>query len=390
MDGQGGVQLRNSQDDEHTLLATLALIRIKGLGTVTQARLLEYFHSPKALFAAAPGQLTQMVGVRLAERLSSPPWQQAERDLQYCRRHQIELITLASSRYPPLLRAIVDPPPVLFARGSAVSGLAQPSVAVVGTRRPTLAGTHFTTALGADLARAGLTVVSGLAHGVDGAAHRGALAGGGDTVAVGGCGLDRIYPRSHRALAAQIEQSGCLITEFAPGTPPLRHNFPMRNRLISGLSLGVVIVEAAERSGSLVTARLALEQGREVMAVPGAPGAAASAGTNRLLREGAALVCGIRDVLDELASPLEFHESWECHAAVEDERAPTPVTASAARILDALSAAPQSLDKLAQLTRLEVSSLRREIQALELEGHLEMVPGGLYGRTLTRYTVADT
>ncbi|MCD6291936.1 MAG: DNA-processing protein DprA, partial [Deltaproteobacteria bacterium] len=210
-----------------------------------------------------------------------------------------EIISLDDPRYPENLALIVDPPPVLYFKGS-LECLNSPAIAVVGARRASELGRRFAFSLASRLVAQGLTVISGLALGVDGAAHEGSLRGGGSTVAVLGTGLDVVYPAAHRHLAGKIVENGVLLTEFPPGAGPDKHHFPRRNRLVSGLSQGVVVVEAGERSGSLITARLALEQGREVFAVPGPPGLPGSRGVNRLLKDGAQLLESVDDIFSAL------------------------------------------------------------------------------------------
>lgn len=212
----------------------------------------------------------------------------------------LALVTLADAAYPALLREIHDPPLVLWTRGDLRAVNDRPGVALVGSRRAGPSSLETARRLARDLAKAGLTVVSGLARGVDAAAHRGALEGGGTTAAVLGNGADVVYPAEHRALASAVAESGLIVSELPPGTPPLAHHFPLRNRLISGLSRAVVVVEASERSGSLITARLALEQGREVLAVPGSVTAGCHSGCHALIKDGARLVENVKDVLEEV------------------------------------------------------------------------------------------
>lgn len=216
----------------------------------------------------------------------------------------IRKIRIRDGLYPPLLRTIHDPPPALYAKGSSIEALDMPAVAIVGSRRATEHGRQIAMEIASDLAGRGIAVVSGMAYGIDAAAHRGALEGGGPTISVWGSGVDVVYPAAHRELAARIEGCGLILSEFSPGTQPLPPYFPQRNRIISGLSIATVVVEAAEQSGSLITAKFALEQGREVFAVPGRAGDANSRGTNRLIRDGAALIeCG-KDVAELIAGHL--------------------------------------------------------------------------------------
>jgi DNA processing protein len=223
----------------------------------------------------------------------------ASRALADAARHGIAVIASTAATYPPLLARIVDPPPVLWTKGD-VSALSAPAVAVVGARAATPSGLRMAATLGRDLAAAGLVVVSGLARGVDGAAHAAALDAGGRTVGVLGCGLDRVYPAMHTGLAARMIARGAIVSELMPGTLPLPAHFPRRNRIISGLSLAVVVVEASDRSGSLITARMALEQGRDVLAVPGSPASGCYGGSHALIKDGARLVETVKDVLEEI------------------------------------------------------------------------------------------
>ena len=232
-------------------------------------------------------------------RISQLPWRSIDAEVNWLLGVRAHLTTWLDSDFPPLLREVSDPPLVLFCRGQ-VACLTRPMVAIVGARRPTYAGREAARRLSRDLAQAGVGVVSGLALGVDAAAHEGALEGGGDTVAVLGSGLSNVYPARNRGLAERIAEHGVVVSEFTPHTRPARHHFPHRNRIISGLSLGVAVVEAASRSGSLITARLAGEQGRDVFAMPGSVRNPLSRGCHRLIREGAALIEGAADVLEEL------------------------------------------------------------------------------------------
>ncbi len=283
----------------------------------------------------------------------------------------VEIISLADERYPPLLRLIHDPPQWLYVRGDAAV-LGQPLLAVVGSRKASPAAVRLTQALCGQAVAAGLQVCSGLALGIDAAAHRGALHAGGRSVAVMATGIDRIYPSRHRSLASELAGSGCLVTELPPGTPPLRHNFPRRNRIISGLSLGVLVVEAALPSGSLITAGAALEQGREVFALPWSVLHAGGAGCLQLLRDGARMVQGIDDVLDELGPLLQLQQtlSGSLRDAVGDPaRRVSPV-------LDLVGFEAVSADELVRASGMPVADLMDELAALELQGLVVRCAGG--------------
>ena len=259
---------------------------------------------------------------------------------------------LERRRFPPLLRAIYDPPPRLYLRGTAEDVLARRTVAVVGARSCSPYGAHVARRLGRELAAAGLVVVSGLARGVDGEAHRGALESGGLTVAVLGCGIDRDYPAAHSDLARRIREGGLIVSEYEPGVEPAPWRFPARNRIIAGLSAATVVVEARERSGALITADLALEEGRDVLAVPGEITSALSAGTNALLKLGAAPCTGAADVLDVFG-------------LTQEERAAPKVSEQAAKVLAAL---PAGADDVARVTGLEAPTVAVALAELELAG----------------------
>lgn len=273
------------------------------------------------------------------EAIDSPKIRdRAEQVRERCRKAGIRILALGSREYPEPLTRIADAPLVLYGSGAAAGS--SEAVALVGSRAATEAGREFAGLLAADLASAGMTVVSGMARGIDTAAHEGALRGGGRTVAVLGCGVDILYPPESRRLRGRILEQGGLVSEFPPGTPPLRHHFPMRNRLISGLARGVVVVEAPERSGALITARTALEQGREVMAVPGSPLYPHTAGSNRLLREGATPVTGAEEVLQAVGRSvggdgelLRFLSRWR-HVDEISARFGIPIPELFPRLLD--------------------------------------------------------
>ncbi|MEA1924201.1 MAG: DNA-processing protein DprA [Pseudomonadota bacterium] len=275
----------------------LALTLVPGLGALGIARAWRSLGSAEAIFTVPVATLVSF-GIRSAAAIAVSvfsDWSEVAAIKQRVSDIGGEIISLDDPRYPENLALIVDPPPVLFFKGS-LTCLRSPAIAVVGARRASELGRRFAFSLASRLVAQGLTVISGLALGVDGAAHEGSLRGGGSTVAVLGTGLDVVYPAAHRHLSGKIVENGALLTEFPPGAGPDKHHFPRRNRLVSGLSQGVVVVEAGERSGSLITARLALEQGREVFAVPGPPGLPGSRGVNRLLKDGAQLLESVEDI----------------------------------------------------------------------------------------------
>ena len=294
-----GLETHSTSREEE--LHWLALNLVPGLGTRTAGKLLNRFRTPEAIFRASRTELEAAgAGGAVAQSIASGCSFEDALDEQHKMAEQGAVaITLGDPRYPALLREVFDPPILLFARGRLE--LLQPfHFAIVGTRRPTPYGTAVSERMGADLARAGLTIVSGMARGIDSAAHKGALSAGGDTVAVLGCGVDVVYPSENRKLAAELAAKGLILSEFAMGSTAFPQNFPVRNRIISGLSSGVLVVEGAQYSGSAITAKLALDQGREVFAVPGNVTSKASWGPNLLIKQGAKLVQDWNDVIVEL------------------------------------------------------------------------------------------
>jgi DNA processing protein len=293
------------------------------------------------------------------------------------------LVGYGTPAYPPLLAAIQDPPLVLFVEGDPdVLGL--PQLAIVGARNPTAIGRDTAHQFAEHLARAGLTIVSGLALGIDAASHRGALAAGGRTIAVQGCGPDRVYPAEHAALAREIAAHGALVSEFPTGVPPLPAHFPRRNRIISGLSVGTLIVEAALASGSLITAQRAGEQGREVFAIPGSIHSPLSRGCHRLIREGAKLVESADDIFTELRALLDGLRPGTEHSETSEQQAESGHTLDKEYeiLLDALGFGPASVDALVSRTGFKTDAVASMLLILELEGQVEQQRGGLFCRRL--------
>jgi DNA processing protein len=283
-----------------------------------------------------------------------------------------QTLAISDERYPSLLRTIHDPPPLLYVRGD-LQLLQQPQIAVVGSRRASPAGLRLAESLSGQLVAAGLHICSGMALGIDGAAHRGALGAGGKSIAVMATGIEQLYPARHRRLAGELLQAGCLVTEFPPGTPPRRPNFPQRNRIISGLSLGVLVVEAALPSGSLITAGTALEQGREVFALPWSMLHEGGAGCLRLLRDGAKMVQGIEDILEELGPLYTLQQDLFSPPAQSAGQQEDPVTSS---VLDMVGYEAITADELIQRSPLPVARVLADLSALELAGRIERCAGG--------------
>jgi DNA processing protein len=347
------------------------------VGAATFRAILERAGTPKALFFDSPGAW-RALGLREATLayLRAPDWAGVEQDENWLAGESRRLLTLHDPRYPERLRQIADPPPLLFVHGDA-DWLSQPQVAMVGSRNPSPLGAQTAFDFARALATAGLTITSGLALGIDAASHRGALESG-STVAVMGTGPDRVYPARHRELAHEIAARGALVTEWPTGTPVLANNFPRRNRLISGLSLGTLVVEAAAQSGSLITARLALEQGREVLAIPGSIHNPLARGCNALIRQGAKLVETIGDVLEEIASLLPVAPVLSAVPALSPRQ--NPADAEHREILKFVAYEPTSVDTLAAASGESAEAMASMLLILELEGYVASVPGGRYQR----------
>ena len=358
------------------LLGWLGLLRLP-LAPREKLEVLARHPRPASLFArgARPrGALGRLVAAVDPARL--------EADRRWMQGAECRLVTLAHPSYPRRLAEIPDPPVALFVRGDL--GPVEPAVAVVGSRRATPAGRELAFALAASLARAGLAIVSGMAVGVDAEAHRGAIAAHGPTVAVLGGGLGRPYPRANLTLIETVARRGAVVSEYPPTMEPLPRNFPSRNRIISGLSLGVIVVEAAERSGSLITARLAGEQGREVFAVPGPVASPLSRGCHALLKQGAKLVESTADVLDELVVEGLSRDPWPTPpgtAASGGEAPSRPVPAAAERVLRCVDYAPTTMDIVVERSGLTPDVVSSMLLTLELSGHLRSEPGGFYSRS---------
>jgi DNA processing protein len=373
----------------------IALNMTPGVGPRAATKLLERFGSAEAVFAATRAELEQLrLKPEAVESIMARDlFERAADEIERTRSMGADILLLDDGVYPQLLREIFDPPVTLYVKGEWAECLEPPCVAIVGSRRSSTYGLNAATMLARDLAGRGITIISGLARGIDAAAHRGALEAGGHTVAVMGTGLDQIYPRDHRKLADEIlEKGGALVSEFPLETPPAPQNFPYRNRVISGLSLGVAIVEAAENSGSLITARLALEQGREVFAVPGNITSRNSFGTNYLIKgAGAKLVQQWQDIAaempPEIAARLLPPESKAKGANDEVTRqlelAPGDLSAAEHSVWRLLSPdSPLHIDALAEETRLSVPELTGALLGLEMRELVRQLPGKCFVRKL--------
>lgn len=344
--------------------------------------LLDHYGSPEAVIAA--GHLAAAAVVRLTQsesiRLSAASRREHGRDVERLHRSGVRLVNIREAEYPANLRQIHDPPPLLFVRGSFLP-CDERAVAIVGTRRVTPYGRLVTETLARGLAERGITVVSGLAAGADAAAHRGALSAGGRTIGVLACGIDVPYPRETLELREQTAEHGAVMSEVPLGTPARRHRFAQRNRLVSGLALAVVVTEAPERSGALITAEAAAEQGREVFAVPGSVNSEFSRGTHALLRDGARLVESVDDIVSELALPEVAMPVTMPRSRQAAQAAPAPdLTPDESVILDALSLQQRHVDEIIQDCHVPANRASASLLMLELKGLIRRLPGNMFMR----------
>jgi len=368
------------EPDGNEISDWLILYHAPGLGALTLVRLLEQFGNAREILRAASGR-PQVTGLppETVAYLRQPDRKQIDSDLAWLDQPRNRLITFRDPAYPPMLLQISDAPPVLYVHGN-VDLLSSLQISMVGSRNPTVSGQRTASEFAGCLALAGLTITSGLALGIDAASHSGALEAGKPTIAVMGTGLDRVYPASHRDLAHAIAESGALVSEFPIGTPPRPENFPRRNRIISGLSLGTLVVEAATRSGSLISARCAADQGREVFAIPGSIHNPLSRGCHALIRQGAKLVETAQDILDELgslaaATPV-MTRSRDAVTAVESSE----LDHDYMQLLESMGYSHTSVDMLVETSGLTPAVVSSMLLQLELKGFIASCPGGLYNR----------
>jgi DNA processing protein len=368
-------------------LGWLALALTPGLGARQSGKLLREFGSPEGIFAAS---LTSLEALRLPAAVaqaihSQQPLRDAEKELARVKELGCQLLSWDEPAYPHLLREIYDPPPLLYVRGN-LAPLDRHSVAIVGTRRPTPYGNQMAERLARDLAERGLVIVSGLARGIDSLAHKGALAAPqGATVGVLGCGIDVVYPKENKKLFAQLAERGAILTEFPTGAFPAPQNFPIRNRVIAGMALGVVVVEGAQYSGSLITARLGMEFNREVYGVPGNATQASSFGPNHLIKQGAKLVTGWEDVIEELPTdiraqlvPVETATPEERASLFEESLSPSGKTLYALLGTDEA----RHIDELVETSGLNSSEVLATLFELEMKGIVRQLPGKQFVKVL--------
>lgn len=356
-----------------TLRYWLALSLAPGVGCQTFLKLLAQWETPQAVFAQSAATLrAQGLGEAAAAYMQAPDWATVDAHLDWLAGEGCSVLALHDPAYPAQLKQIHDPPPLLYVRGDPAC-LSRPQLAMVGSRNPSPPGERIAEEFAAALSQTGLVITSGMALGIDAASHRGALAAGGTTVAVLGTGLDRVYPARHKKLAHDIAAHGALVTELPPGTPVLPASFPRRNRIISGLSLGVLVVEAAAQSGSLITARQALEQGREVYAIPGSIHNPLAKGCNALIRQGAKLVETVADVLEELggyAAPADSPSTAVSSAmGLSDEHL---------ALLKYVAYEPTSVDTLVAASGETPEAVASTLLLLELAGLVAAAAGGYY------------
>ena len=371
--GRTNNDLNTESGDTDKLIHWLKLKSVPGVGNLLFKRLLERFKSPEAVFEAAHPSLIRVDGIssRLAVLISEYKISDdVKREADLIREKGCRIITLTDEQYPTLLREIPDPPPILYVMGNLESSVQH--IAIVGSRTPTRYGIFTAKRLSEDLAKLNITVVSGMARGIDTAAHIGALSGGGKTVAVLGSGLEKVYPVENLKLFHRIIENGAVISEFSLNSPPDPYHFPARNRIISGMSLGTVIVEAAQKSGSLITARLAAEQGREVFAVPGSIHSFKSMGTHSLIKQGAKLVEHAQDILEELFPQNPIQRKTVTHKQLP------PLSSEETTVLNALSPYPIHIDDLLRKIEMDAGKLSGILLQLELKDLVQQSPGKLF------------
>ena len=372
-----------SPSDE--LACWLRLAQTNGVGPETARRLLAAFGLPENIFSVPLAALQKVVPDRIARALASPSTpeesERIARTVEWAAQPGNRVLTLADSDYPPSLLDIADPPILLYAKGR-VELLSRPSIAVVGSRNATAQGITNAEKFSEALAHAGLTIISGMALGIDTAAHQGGLAAknAGSTIAVIGTGADIVYPVRNRALAHQIAEAGCIVSEYPLGMPAIASNFPRRNRIISGLARGVLVIEAALQSGSLITARMAGEQGRDVFAIPGSIHSPLSKGCHQLIKQGAKLVESAQDILEELQYASVSAAVSSSVSQMTDEASVIAPDAPHEQILHHMGFDPVDADTLAARCQLDIAAINAHLLSLEMDGRTEMLPGGMHRR----------
>ena len=365
--------------DSSEMISWLAFFTVPKIGPVRYIFLVKHFGSPEKVLSASKGKLAELpdIGPVIASNIKNKvSWEKAEEQLKLMQKYQVQMMTFKDENYPENLASIYDPPPFLFLKGE-IRKEDQNAVAIVGCRSASPYGKRITERIGRELAGRGITIVSGLARGIDSIGHLSALKENGRTLAVFGSGLDIIYPRENKKLAEQITSSGAILSEFLLGTKPEAPNFPRRNRLISGLSLGVVIVEAGTKSGALVTARCALEQNREVFAIPGNLEAKNSEGTNKLIKQGAKLVTSVEDILEELRIITKGGRSSSSVLTEEDL---SHLSDKEKNVFKLISDEPNHIDKIATQAAISISEALSLLLSLELKDLVKQLSGKMFVR----------
>jgi DNA processing protein len=363
----------------------IALKLVDGVGNVGFKNLIEVFGSPENAFNAPTDVLKAIPGITRKTALNIKgfnDWQKVDKELELADKTNVSIITASNSLYPKSLLNIYDFPPLLYVKGTLSKD--DINVAVVGSRMATTYGKFSTQRLCQELALRGITIVSGLARGIDSAAHTGALTGKGRTIAVLGCGIDVVYPLENKSLLEKISKNGAVITEFPFSTSPNGPNFPARNRIISGMSLGVVVIEAGDKSGSLITARLALEQGREVFAVPGSIDSPGSRGTHKLIREGAKLIESVHDILEEITPQIEgsglkakIKGTRERPGSIKPQNMKN-LDDTQRTVLKSISGKPTNVDTIIAKTGFKAGDILNVLLTLEIKGYIEQMPGKMF------------
>ena len=372
------------------LFSWLRLVLTPGVGPQASRKLLAAFGSAPAIFEQSLYTLEQIVTSRQAQAITQIPQQYPSTcdTLQQWLENKPwhHAIPLGTPHYPQSLLNTADPPLLLYASGH-LELLCNPALAMVGSRQPTPQGQETAKDFAKTLSQQGITIISGLAHGIDGISQAAALEGQGSTIAILGTGIDRVYPASHHTLAHKIAQDGLLLSEYPLGTPPTAHNFPKRNRIIAGLASGTLVVEATLHSGSLITARLAAEMGKEVFAIPGSIHSPQSKGCHWLIRQGAKLVETAQDIIEELRfpaiQPILHSETSQTTPQAKDTLTPDATSSAHQPILDAIGEGPTSFEAISMRTGLDTATLQTELLALELKQQIARIPGNLYQRLHT-------
>jgi len=351
----------------------LVLLRAPGIGSKTFLTILDSF-LPEQLFSQSRSKLSDIgLKSKSIDFIKSPNWELIEKDLIWLNHPENDVLTIFDPLYPSQLKQINSPPPLLFVRGNKKL-LTEPQISIVGSRNPSTVGEQTAIDFAQTLSSHGFTITSGLALGIDAASHQGALNAGGHTIAVAGTGLDRVYPARNKELATKIADTGLIISEFPPGTTAKANHFPRRNRIISGLCIGLLVVEAAKQSGSLITARMALEENREVFAIPGSIHNPLARGCNALIKEGAKLVENTQDIFDELGEYNQQHEE------LEEENIQSTLDLEQQNLLNLIMFSPTSVDWLVQESGFSAEIISSMLLMLELQGYIATTPGG-YIRT---------